>query len=250
MGQHRGALAATEITDADQPDPDGSDDATGAPDSEISETTSAPDAFGDEPPSGSDDAGGDEESSDDAGGSSSSDSSSSDSSSGGSSGGGSGSSSGGSSDAGTLVDSGSDGATGTPIVDASTEPPADAYDSGTEASTPADAGSTRDSGASRPADSGSPWSVAVSGGSAPGANDVPALGDDDPAWGLDASFGGGGGAWEDGGGGAPDLGTSPSRAVLGCAGCTVPDAGGGSRTAAWLLVAVGLGARVWRRRRR
>jgi MYXO-CTERM domain-containing protein len=52
----------------------------------------------------------------------------------------------------------------------------------------------------------------------------------------------------DDGGGSPNLDLGTPRAVIGCAGCSVPDASG-SGALAWLTVALTAGIRIWRRRR-
>jgi hypothetical protein len=49
-------------------------------------------------------------------------------------------------------------------------------------------------------------------------------------------------------GGSPNLDVPPSKAVIGCAGCSVPDATVPGALA-WLMVALTAGVRIWRRRR-
>lgn len=122
-------------------------------------------------------------------------------------------------------------------------------DSGAEAASPIDSGNARETGTPRshtgglrvPAQQGNasdPAGAAVGG--------APAFGDDASSW-DDASttFGG---SW-DGDGGPSNLDLAPPRAILGCAGCSVPDASGSSELA-WLLVASTVLVRACRRRAR
>jgi MYXO-CTERM domain-containing protein len=83
---------------------------------------------------------------------------------------------------------------------------------------------------------------------------LPSTGDDSgaPAFGDDSStlFDDAGPSW--GGpsddGGDPNLDLPPTKAIIGCAGCSVPDATS-SGTLAWLMVALTAGVRTLRRRR-
>ena len=71
------------------------------------------------------------------------------------------------------------------------------------------------------------------------------------AFGDDGSslFGDAGSSWSSDDGGDPNLDLPPSKAIIGCAGCSVPDATS-SGTLAWLMVALTAGVRTLRRRRR
>ncbi len=121
-------------------------------------------------------------------------------------------------------------------------------DSGAEAAGPIDSGVGREAGTPRPhlgglrvpvqdGDASDPAGAAVGG--------APAFGDDASSWEDDAtaSFGG---SW-DGDGGPSNLDLAPPRAILGCAGCSVPDASVSSELA-WLLVASTVLVRAYRRR--
>jgi hypothetical protein len=78
--------------------------------------------------------------------------------------------------------------------------------------------------------------------------DVSVSGDDSSSP-LDDAGSPWGGGWPSDDGGDPNLDLPPSKAIIGCAGCSVPDATS-SGTLAWLMVALTAGVRALRRRGR
>jgi hypothetical protein len=136
-------------------------------------------------------------------------------------------------------------------VDASVESGGVTIDAGAEAAGLADTGTAPETGATRPLRGGNHVTEGSSGGSipvGPAIGGAPSYGDDASTVDIDAgsTFGG---SWDGDGAAPPALEMSPSRAVLGCAGCSVPDAGAPGALA-WLLVALTVGARALRRRTR
>ncbi|HEX8795712.1 MAG TPA: hypothetical protein VF765_32405 [Polyangiaceae bacterium] len=121
-------------------------------------------------------------------------------------------------------------------------------EAGPEAASPVDAAGGRDTGTPRPSGG---LHVANGGPNASGspgapAGSTPSFGDDASPW-VDAEAMVGG-SWGDNDGAAPPaIEMTPPRAVLGCAGCSVPDASG-SGVLPWLLVALTMAARALRRR--
>jgi len=169
------------------------------------------------------------------------------------SGGGSGS---GSSSGGTVViiyiDSGSP-APPSQTVDASTESAGTTPDAGDETPVLTQPDSGRETGAPQSAvlrlrvpaqgladQGGLPGTGDDSGASAFGDDSSTSLFDDagPPSWGAPSDDGG-----------DPNLDLPPTKAIIGCAGCSVPDATS-SGTLAWLMVALTAGVRTLRRRRR
>jgi hypothetical protein len=154
-----------------------------------------------------------------------------------------------------VVDSGG-GVPPSGAVEVGVESGVAAADAGAETASPTDSGAVPESGASRRPPSGGGLHVAMQDPGAGTGDDpvgaalggAPDDGDDaSSSWEQDdASFGG---SWAGDGDAPPALQMQPSRAVLGCAGCSVPDAGG-SGALAWLLVALPVAARALRRRRR
>jgi len=193
--------------------------------------------------------------------------SSGDDSSGSSSSGGSGSGSGSGGGSSSSSGGGSGSSSGIIIIyieAGSVAPPSQTDDASPEAASTPDAGNEAasptipDSGRETAAPHGYGWGLRVpasvsdqgnSSGSGDDAND-PSLGDDSgdfssagddgaPPWGVVPSG-------DDGG--SPNLDLPPSQAVIGCAGCSVPDAAN-TGALAWLMVALTVGLRTWRRRR-
>lgn len=220
------ALAAAGVGDTadDASGVDSAEEPALTPDVEAPDVQSAPDALGDDTGAGGDDA---------TGGSSS------------------GSVGGPADDSGppvVVVDSGN-GAPPGGMVDASVESGGVA-DAGVEAAGLADAGSLSDSGARRSRSGGIRVAQDPSAGDPVGAalGGAPSYAGDDASSADDAgaTFGG---SWDGDGAAPPALEMSPSRAVLGCAGCSVPDASA-SGGLAWLLVALTAAVRALRRRTR
>jgi MYXO-CTERM domain-containing protein len=119
-------------------------------------------------------------------------------------------------------------------------------ESGSVAPVPTAPEAGRETGA--PHGSGVPVHVPTNENSSPSIIGDPTFSDDSSP---PSSWGDAGSVWGSApsdNGGSPNLDVSPSHAVIGCAGCSVPDAAAPGALA-WLMVALTAGVRIWRRRR-